>query len=87
MKFRKEYISQDVAGSKLLVSLDTELVDFNKMLTLNETGAFLWECLQNGASEEELLGKMTDEYDIDSETAKRDIEKFIADLRTHEIIY
>jgi len=87
MKFQKEYILKDVAGSKLIVSLDTETVDFNKMMTLNETGVFLWEHLEGCETGDELVEKLTGEYDVSHEKAARDVANFIDELKKHEIIY
>ena len=87
MKFRKEFILKDVAGSKLVVSLDSETVDFNKMMTLNETGVFLWEQLGTCETEDDLIKKLTNEYEVSDENARRDIANFLSELRKHEIIY
>ena len=87
MKFQKEYILKDVAGSKLIVSLDSDTVDFNKMMTLNETGVFLWEQLSDCETEAELVKKLTDEYDVSDEKAKQDVSDFLVELKKHEIIY
>ena len=47
----------------------------------NETGAFLWEKLEHGASEEELLSEMLEAYDVDEQTAKAGVQKFIRELK------
>ena len=78
MKIKSGYILKDVAGSNLIVPIGENLVDFSQMITINETGAFLFEKLQNGAEIDELATAMTQEYDIDFDTAKADAEKFVA---------
>ena len=78
MKIKSGYILKDVAGSNLIVPIGENLVDFSQMITINETGAFLFEKLQNGADIDELATAMTQEYDIDFDTAKADAEKFVA---------
>lgn len=77
MKIKSGYILKDVAGSNLIVPIGENLVDFSQMITINETGAFLFEKLQNGAEIDELATAMTQEYDIDFDTAKADAEKFV----------
>lgn len=40
----------------------------------------------NETTEEEVIEKVIDEYDIDKETAKRDIEKFIKMLEDNKLL-
>ena len=69
MKIKDGFILRQVAGSYLVISVGGESVDFNGMITVNETGAFLWEKLTAGATEAELLDAMLAEYEVDAETA------------------
>ncbi len=48
------------------------------MATLNETGVFLWEALQNGAdSESSLVDALVSEYEVDAAAAEKDVRAFI----------
>ena len=44
MKIRDTYILRSVAGENLVVAVGAN-VNFNSVMTLNETGKFLWEKL------------------------------------------
>lgn len=83
MKIKSGFILKDVAGSNLIVPIGENLVDFSQMITINETGAFLFSKLLDGAEIDELATALTEEYDIDFDTAKADAEKF-ADLLSNE---
>ena len=61
-------------------------MDFNGMITVNETGAFLWEKLSEEITEEALLAAMLDEYEVDEETAKADIAEFIKLLDDNDLL-
>lgn len=78
MKIKSGFILKDVAGSNLIVPIGENLVDFSQMITINETGAFLFKKLTDGAELDELATALTEEYDIDFDTAKADAEKFVA---------
>ena len=56
------------------------------MITLNETGAFLWKQLENDISEEELLQRLLAEYNVTEDLAKKDINAFIAKLKDAGLI-
>ena len=60
--------------------------DFNGMITLNDSGSFFWDCLTHETTIDEVVEKVISEYDIDEETAKRDIEKFIKMLEDNNLL-
>ncbi len=61
-------------------------VDFNGMMNLNETGAFLWEKLENDTTKEDLLKAMLDEYEVTEDIAKKDIDNFITKLKDGNLL-
>lgn len=86
MKIKGDFVLRQVAGSTVVVPVGSAAVDFGGMLNLNETGAFLFKALQNGAAEEELLTKLLEEYDVSRDKAQRDIDAFIIKLKDAGII-
>ena len=77
MKINEDFILRKVADSYVVVPVNKMTLDFNGIINLNETGAFLFEILQNGATAEELKEKLLAEYEVSPEIAERDIEIFI----------
>lgn len=86
MKIKDGYILREVAGSFIVVAVGDAVKDFNGVINLNETGAFLWKILESGATEEELLKKLLEEYDVGEQTAKNDLEKFINKLQEAKLV-
>ena len=86
MKIKDGFVLREVAGSFIVVAVGEAVKTFKGIVNLNETGAFLWKILERGATEEELLKKMLEEYDVDEQTAKTDIEGFITKLREAELV-
>jgi hypothetical protein len=80
MKLKEGFILREVAGSVVVVPTGDEL-DLNMMITLNDTGRFLWELLEKGAEQEDLLRAMLAEYNVDEKTAKQHIAMFCAKLK------
>ena len=62
-----------VCGENLLVATKErkDLCPF--MTSLNESGAFLWKRLLEGATEEELLAAVTEEYEVEDPVSLRQI--------------
>ena len=48
MKLKKDFVMRRIANTCVVVPTGDTMVDFNGMLSLNETGAFLWERLEKG---------------------------------------
>lgn len=86
MKIKEGFLLKEMAGSYVVVPVGAQLVDFQMMVTLNETGAFLWEKLVNETTEEELVAALLGEYDVDEQTAKADVSEFIKTLNKKEIL-
>lgn len=86
MKIKDGYILHDIAGNYVVIGVLQNVVNMNGLMTVNEVGALLWKKLENGATEEELLATILEEYDIDAETAKKDIADFLTKLEEHKIL-
>lgn len=85
MKIKDGYILREVAGSYVVMNLGGELA-FNGMITLNETGAFIWKLVDEGFEKKEIAQKITEEYEIDLKTAVSDVEAFIQKMIEADII-
>lgn len=77
MKIKDGFILREVANSFVVVAVGSAVKEFNCVITLNETGAFLWKELEKGATEEQLLQAMLNEYEVEENIAKKDIKAFI----------
>ncbi len=86
MKIKEGFILKNIAGNTVAVPAGENLVNLQKMLTLNESGAFLWSCLQKPCSAEDLVTALTGEYQVDAETAANDVQEFIAILKENQIL-
>ena len=80
MKVKENFLLREVAGCYVVVPVGKATVDFNGMLNLNDTGAFLWEHLQKDTTKEELLKSMMETYEVTEELASKDIDNFIKKL-------
>lgn len=80
------FVKREVAGETLLIPVGATTRDFNGMIMLNETGAFLWDALQAPKTVDELLRLVLDEFETDASTASSDIEAFINNGIQNELI-
>ena len=80
MRIKDGFILREVAGNYIVVAVGEAVKGFNGVINLNETGAFLWKQLQEGATEEQLKAAMLEEYDVQEDVAQNDIKAFIDKL-------
>ena len=79
MKLKENFVLRQVADTWVVLPVGAATLDFNGMLTLNETGAFLWQALQEGKDPVEAV---LSQYDVSREQATADAEEFLNSLRT-----
>ena len=77
MKLKENFVLREVAGTWVVLPVSAANVDFNGMLTLNESGAVLWDALAKGGSREDLADALTAEYTVDRATALSDVDEFL----------
>ena len=80
MKLKNGFILRTVAGETVVLPA-AGVTDFDMMITLNETGKFLWERLTVGAEEAELVQALLAEYEVTEEVAARSVAAFVARLK------
>lgn len=86
MKLKKDFILREVAGDFIVIPTGDHCFDFGAVLSLNESGAFLWKQLQNATDEAALCDALVSEYGIDVQTAEADVKEFVALLDAHELL-
>jgi hypothetical protein len=77
LKIRSGFMLREIAGSWVVVPLGQMVVEFNSLMTLNESGAMIWKKLETGAEMDELVDMILREYNVDENTARSDIQEII----------
>ena len=80
MKIKEGFILRTVARETVVLPADG-VTNFDMMITLNDTGRFLWERLSQGAETAELVDALLAEYDVDRATAEKSAEAFVARMK------
>ena len=80
MKVEKEFILREIAGDYIIIPTGKTILEFNGLITVNDVGVFLWNKLQEEITFEELLQSVLDEYDVEEDVAREDIQEFLDQL-------
>lgn len=86
MKIRDGFVLRRVMGQPMVIAVGEASRTFSGMIKLNDTGADLWEWLTEGATEEELVARLQQEYDVDTATAQNGVKQFVENLRTQGLL-
>lgn len=80
MKLKKDFVLREVAGSFIVLAVGKDTLDFDGMLSLNESGALLWRTLEKEADKDMLVEALMQEYEVEREEASADVEVFLDKL-------
>lgn len=80
MKIKESFVLRQLADTWVVLPLADRTIDFNGMITLNESGVLLWNALEKGADLDTLVALLRSEYDVSAQQAQSDAEEFIQKL-------
>ena len=87
MKRRKGYTLRPLGKEFILVAEGVEAVDFTRMISMNESAAFLWKAVEDKDFEAEtLVDLLMEEYDITQEIAEKDVASLLQTWKEANII-
>ena len=87
MKTKKGFVLRSLGREYILVSEGLEAADANKMISMNETAAFLWKAMEGKDFDVKTLAQLlANEYDIDLETAEKDVTSLLETLEKANIL-
>lgn len=80
MKIKSGFELMDICGEAVVVAHGKENIDFSKVISLNESAAYLWRNVTGTDFDAHYLADLLcREYDVDEATALRDSEKVLDD--------
>jgi len=79
-------VTRKTGNEYVLVPIANNIADMNSVYTLNETGAFIWEQINGKRNVQEIIALLTEEYEIDTENASKDVFEFIDNMSKYLIV-
>ena len=86
MKIASGFVRRTVGDSYMVVPVGTRTRDIPGVIALSESGALLWERLEQGATEDELVQALLAEYEVERGRAESDVHSFVAELRDKGVL-
>jgi hypothetical protein len=87
MKTKIGFRLRELGGDYILIGESVELVNFNNLITLNETAAYLWKNVEGKEFDVDTLTQLLlDEYDVTDDIARKDAQNTIDEWENIGII-
>lgn len=78
MKIKDGFVLREMCGEYIVAAEGLEHINFNKLISLNVTAAFLWKSLiEKEFTIEDMARLLTEEYGIDMELALTDSQRLM----------
>lgn len=87
MKTKKGFVLRSLGKEFILVAEGLEAADANKLISMNESAAFLWKAVDDKEFDSNtLINLLMEEYGIDREVAEKDVTALLETWKKAEII-
>jgi hypothetical protein len=78
MKTKKGFRLRDICGEHIIVAEGIANIDFSRIISMNESSAYLWQKVEGqDFTKEDLTHYLTDEYEVDEATAQVDVDTLV----------
>ena len=88
MKIKSGFVLREVCGERVIVGEGLSAINFGKLLALNETAAWLWQqaLAMGDFTIEALAEKLCEEYEVEADEAKADVEQMVAEWQNVGVV-
>lgn len=82
MKVKEGFVLRSVCGESFLIAEGLENIDFSKLVALNKTSVFIWNLIadRHEFTIDEIVDKMYEEYEVEKDQLRADIQDFFKQM-------
>ena len=85
-KKQSGFVEKTIGDELIIVPLVGAVAQMEKVFSLNELGSFIYNALNEPKLESDILNEILDEFEIDEETAAKDLNEFLNNAVARGII-
>ena len=86
MRINEGYAVREVVGKYIVVSLEDDPEEYSGMITLNNSGYYIWNKLKSDIPYDDLLSDLADKYDAPLEVIKAYLDTFLKNAKSVNIL-
>ncbi|MDD6276492.1 MAG: PqqD family protein [Clostridia bacterium] len=84
MKIKEGYRLRKVGSNSIVVAMGG--INFTGLITVNETGTYIWNMLEKGAEADEIISALAAECSVSEEEISDDVNEFIEKLKGADLL-
>ena len=81
MKMKSGFVMREVAGQYVVIAIGEASKTFHGMIKLNSTGKDIWEGLESGFEEQQIVDLLMDKYQVSKEQVREDVQEFLKQMK------
>jgi hypothetical protein len=87
MKIKNGFELREVCGENVIIAHGVDNIDFTKVISLNESAAFLWKQVAGlEFSEEDLVQLLLGEYEVEESQAAEDVKALLTKWKAEGLV-
>lgn len=84
MKIKEGYRLRKVGNNSIVVAVGG--INFTGLITVNETGTYIWNMLEKGAETDEIVDALAKECNVNADDIRGEVEEFISELKGADLV-
>lgn len=84
MKIKEGYRLRKVGNNSIVVAVGG--INFTGLITVNETGTFIWKMLEKGAEPDEVVNALAKECDVKPSDIQGEVYEFLQKLKGEGLV-
>ncbi|MEO0460213.1 MAG: PqqD family protein [Myxococcota bacterium] len=73
----QDTVTRTIAGETFIIAIRGELANMEKMFVLDDVGRVIWNLIDGKHSARMIAERLTEEFDVNVETASRDTDELL----------
>jgi hypothetical protein len=86
LKIKDGFLLRQVAGSWIVIPFGANVVAFNAVISLNDTGALIWENIASGKNKKDIVDLLVSQYETAREIVASDYDELIEQMRAANLL-
>lgn len=86
MKARSDLVLRKIAKENILIPVGEAAKEIHGLISLTESGRMLWEALKDECTAEDLEQMLLENFEVDAETAQKDVQEFIEKMQACHLL-
>ncbi|MCH5320639.1 MAG: PqqD family protein [Eubacterium sp.] len=82
MKLKEGFVTHQIQNTQVMIATGDAAKHFNGLVRSNETSAFIVDCLKSETTEEAVIDRLLEEYNVPREVAAKDVHDVIEKLKS-----